>query len=56
MANNTITIDDYITEEMNLVNGSLIYPVLTVFGDHMYGSKEIYLDNIYDINDEERDS
>lgn len=45
--NNIITIADTISEDMNIVNGSAIYPVLTVYGNHMYGSKEINLADVY---------
>lgn len=45
ISNGVITINDPITTSMNIGQGSLIYPILEVEGDHKYGTKEITLKN-----------
>lgn len=42
----TMTIADPITSSMNITQGSSIFPVLIVDGNHSYGVKEIHLENL----------
>ncbi len=41
--NNALILSNYITDDMNIGIGSLVYPIQRLHGDHLYGTKEITL-------------
>ena len=45
------TFSNFITSDMGIVSGSIIYPVFTVSGNHTYGTKKITISNLKNLVD-----
>ena len=45
------TFSNFITSDMGIVSGSIIYPIFTVNGNHTYGTKKITISNLKNLVD-----